>query len=320
LPSPVPADVARGIAVLRSARRVLVTGLADAPAATVQAACDVAESLNAAICPGGADVASPLGPVVIRAGEVTADRDELRTRADLVLAWFCDPDSLWPGFGEELLVRGPDDPGPRQVLAVGPESVACATRHVPLPAAAAVDATRVLEGLLLGHGPPPGNTAAAAVAVACGELLTAIRSASCVAFLTCRDGDPTGLAAWATSRLVRQVAHERPAFAVPLPGMTTAGDPATTVMTWRYGAAGAIARADRLGGDFRPSECSAAALVARGEVDAVLAVGRVPPEVEAAIAAHAGTLAVIRIGAADVGWLTAVVRGLRSPGDARIVS
>jgi formylmethanofuran dehydrogenase subunit B len=317
LPSPAPDDVASGIAALRSARRILVTGLADAQLATVQAACDVAESLGAAICPGGADVASPLGPVVIRAGEVTADSEELRDRADLVVAWFCDPDSLRPGIAGGVLASRVGGPVPRQVVAVGPEPVAGASRHLPLPAAAAVDAARVLHALLLGHEPPPGNPAAATVAAACGELLTAIRSANCVAFLSCRDGDPTGLAAWATGLLVRQVAHERPAFAVPLPGRTTAGEPAVAVMTWRYGAAGAIARADRLGGDFRPGECSAAALVVRGEVDAVLAVGEVPPEVEAAITARAGTLAVVRIDAADVGALSAVVRGLRSPSNAR---
>jgi hypothetical protein len=52
---------------------------------------------------------------------------------------------------------------------------------------------------------------------------------------------------------------------------------------------------DAGGGDFRPAECSGAALIASGEVDAVLAVGRLPPEIEAAIAARSADLAVIRI-------------------------
>jgi formylmethanofuran dehydrogenase subunit B len=304
-------------ALLTAARRALVTGLAGAPLPTVQAACDVAEALGAAICLGDADVASPLGPVVIRAGEMTADVEELRDRADLVIAWFCDPDSLRPGFGREFLTGCPGGPATREVLAVGPAPVAGASRHLPLPTATAVDAARLLHARLLGHAPPPDNAAAALAAAACGELLTAIRAARCVAFLTCRDDDPTGLLAWATRQLVRQVAHERPAFAVPLPGRTAAA--AEAALTWRYGAAGAIARADPLGSEFRPAECSAAMLIARGEVDAVLAVGPLEAEVETAIAARGAGLTVVRIDAGDSDSLTALLRGLRERGHARNV-
>ncbi len=302
--------------VLRAARRVLITGLADSPLVAVQAACDLAESLGAAICPGHAEVASPLGPVMIRAGEITADAAELRDRADLVIAWFCDPDALQPGFSSEFLAARPGGPPPRDLLAVGPAACGGASRHLQLPAAAAVDAARLLHTQLLGHPPPPDNVAASVVAGCCAELLTAIHRARCVAFLTCREGDPTGLLAWATGLLVRQVAHERPAFAVPLPGRMAAGHAAEAVLTWRYGAGGAIARADRLGGEFRPSECSAAAVIARGEVDAVLAVGPLEAEVEAAIAARGEAVAVVRIEAADDDSLAAVLRGLPPRGDA----
>jgi hypothetical protein len=198
------------------------------------------------------------------------------------------------------------------VLAVGPAACAGGSRHLQLPAAAAVDAARLLHAQLLGHAPPPDNVAAALAAATCAELLRAIRGAHCVAFLTCREGDPTGLLAWATGLLVRQVAHERPAFAVPLTGRRAAG----AVLTWRYGAAGAIARADRLGGEFRPAECSAAALISRGEVDAVLAVGPLEAEVEAAIATRGAEVVVVRIDADDGDSLPAVLRGLQPREDA----
>jgi formylmethanofuran dehydrogenase subunit B len=317
--------------LLRAGRRVLVTGLADCTLEAIALACDVAEALGAAIDAGAADAASPLGPVVARAGGITADPGDLRDRADLVIAWFCDPGTLpagsdRPSFGATWLE--PPLPGerPRRLVAVGPEPWAAGCRHLPVPAEAAVDAARLLHALLLGHEVPPENAAAAAVADACGELTAAIRLATCVGVLTSRSGesDPLGLADWAVRLVVRQIAHERPAFMVPLPPVPGGGfanaAAADAVLTWRYGAAGAIARADRWGGDFRPAECSAAALIARGEVDRVLAVGRLSAEIEAAIAARAADLAVVRIddreappAAAASDWLAALLAALRGP-------
>lgn len=287
----------RAAALLRTARRVLVTGLADATLEAAQAACDLAEALGAAIDAGAADAASPAGPLVARTGSITADVEELRDRADLVICWFCDPATCDPRFTEASLAP-PAAPGDRRVVAVGPTPVAHAD-HLRLPAASAVDAARLLHALLLGHEPAADNDTAAPLTAACRELATRIRAAGCVGFLTSRDTDPLGLSAWAVNLLVRSIAHERPAFAVPLStvpaGSLGNAAGAAAVLTWRYGAAGGIARADRRGGDFRPAECSAAALIARGEVDAVVAVGRLAAEVEEAIAARAADLAVVRI-------------------------
>jgi formylmethanofuran dehydrogenase subunit B len=293
-------DVAldRAANLLAAARRVLVTGLADATLEGVQAACELAESLGAAIDAGAADAASPIGPLVSRAGSITTDFEELRDRADLVLCWFCDPDALQPGFTTGFLASPLAGGGPRRVIAVGPEPVA-GGRHVQLPAEAAVDATRLLEAILLGHDVPPENATAAVLTAACRELATAIHESACLGFVTARAADPLGLTAWAVNRLVYSVNHRKPAFVVPLAaspaGALGNATGAAAVLTWRYGAAGAIAQADRDGGDFRPGECSGAALVATGEVDAVLAVGRLAPEIEEAIAARAADLAVIRI-------------------------
>ena len=295
----VEAGIERAANLLRRARRVLVTGLADATLEAIGSACDLAETLSAAIDTGDPDAASPLGPLVARAGGVSADREELRDRADLVIAWFCDPSASDPGFAKALSAPPLPDSRGRTVLAVGPDRFAAAARHISLPAETAVAAARLLNALLLGHDVPADNPAAAAVAAACHELAGAIREASCVGVITCRETDPLGLADWAARLLVRQIAHERPAFAVPLasaaPGDLANAAGAAAILTWRYAAAGAIARADRLGAGFRPAECSAAAIIGRGECDAVLAVGRLPAEVEEAIASRAADLAVVRI-------------------------
>jgi hypothetical protein len=90
-------------------------------------------------------------------------------------------------------------------------------------------------------------------------------------------------------------------------------DPAAAVCTWRYGAAGAIARADRGGAEFRPAECDAARLVARGEVDCVVAVGTLAEHVEAALAARSTAVHVIRVtgdDAAILARLDALVAGV----------
>jgi len=288
----------RAAALLASARRLLVTGLADATLETVQAACDLAEAAGGAIDAAAAEVASPAAPPVARAGSITADLAELRDRADLVILWFADPDALAPGVAADVLPAPLADGSRREVIAVGP-APAGVGRHLPLPGEAAVDAARLLHAMLLGHPVPAGNPAADVVAGACHELATAIREAGCVGIVTCPAADPLGLATWAINLLIRAINHERPAFMFPFAarpaGRLDNATGAAAVLTWRYGAAGAIARADRLGGDFRPAECSAATMIDRGEVDLVLAVGRLPAEVEEAIASRAADLAVIRI-------------------------
>ncbi len=288
----------RAAALLASARRLLVTGLADATLEAIQAACDVAEAAGGAIDAAAKEVASPAAPLVARAGSITADLEELRDRAALVLIWWVEPDALKHSLAADVLAAPLADGSPRRVIAVGPNAVA-GGRHLPLPQDAAIDAARLLEALLLGHPAPDGNRSADVVAEACRALEGAIRAADCVGVLTCPAADPLGLSNWAINLLVRTINHERAAFSVPLAanphGRLDNATGAAAVVTWRYGAAGAIACADRLGGDFRPAECSAAAMIDRGEVDVVLAVGRLPPEVEEAIASRAADLAVIRI-------------------------
>jgi hypothetical protein len=121
----------------------------------------------------------------------------------------------------------------------------------------------------------------------------AIDEATCVAIVTDDSADRLGLEAWAMTHLVREIAHVKPAFEIPVRAADHTA--AAGVCTWRYGASGAIAQADRDGGRFQPCEASSRQLVARGEVDCVLAIGRLTDGVEEAIARHSAGLTVIRM-------------------------
>lgn len=282
---------------LRAARRVLVTGLVGASVDAAVAACDLAESLRAAVDFGHVEMARPAGPTIARAGEVTAVREELRDRADLVIFWFCDQAASDGRFIERFVSPAPRAPLRRDTLAIGPEPVlpvSAGHRHLAASRDEAVEAARLLHLLFLG-----GRTSdTGPLDVACAAARDAIAKASCVAFVTDDSSDRVGLEAWSLVHLVRAIAHAKPAFEVPL------GDAgvAATICTWRYGAAGAIARADRSGGQCLPAEASAARLVERGDVDCVAAIGTLAADVERAIAERAivergDSLAVVRVAA-----------------------
>lgn len=280
----------RDAAALRGARRALVIGCHGLAAETTVRACDLAEALGAAFDGGRVEMAQAAGPTIARIGEVTADPEELRDRADLVVFWFCDPVSVAPDFLRRFVTSATAAGRPRHAIAVGPVDVAtssAADRHLPVDAADAVDLARLLHAAVTGTTLP---AATPALAAASDALATAIGSAGCIALVT-HHRDPVGLEPWSIVGLLRGIAHGKPAFEVPL-------EPAgasEAVCAWRYGAAGAVARADRDGADVRPAECDAARLVARGEVDCVVAVGRLPETVAAAVATRGRALDVIRL-------------------------
>lgn len=297
-PMPLERGLDSAAAALVGARRVLVTGLADTTLEAIVAACDLAEAVGAAVDAGGADGSRLTGPTIARIGEVTADWEDLRDRADLVIFWFCDPTATHPRFLERFVSPGHAGASPRRTIAVGPEAVlpkGTVHHHLPLPADMQVEAARILQARLLER---PLGTVDEATSTACDEITAAIAAAECVAVVTRHDGDMLGLAPWATAAVVRTIAHRKPAFQVPLVGGIRGGTnekAAAAVCGWRYGAAAAIARADRGGGDFRPAECDARRLIDRGEVDCVVIVGRATPAVEASVAAQADGLLVVRI-------------------------
>jgi len=259
-------------ATLRSARRVLVTGLRDASLEAASAACDLAEALGAAIDFGEADVDRPAGPTIARAGAVTADPEEMRDRADLVILWGCDPAQANPAVAAFV---------PLQATVL----------RMPPPGADSVAAARLVHVLVRGGVPPAGG----AWVEACIAARDAIHRASCVAIITLDSAHQLGLEPWAITHLVREIAHAKPAFEIPLGRGGHAV--ATAVCTWRYGAAGAIARADRDGGRFLPGEASARRLIERGEVDCVVAVGQLADDVAQALSRCPGSIDVIRLDA-----------------------
>lgn len=303
------ADPDQAAAVIATARRVLLTGLVNAAAEAAAAACDLAEACEAAVDPGSPETARTIGPLVARVGSVTATAGDLRDRADLVVFWFCRPETV-----SDLARSRPTETGggsPPQVLLVGPAGPAAAGA-VPLIVAddAAVDLARLVEALIRDAAVDaaacdPGTLAAAR------DLASAIAPAGTVGFVTDWRQDAVGLAAWSTTSLVRTIAHRKPAFEVP---RGERDDAATAVCTWRYGACGGIERADRDGGRFLAAEADAVRLLDRREVDCVVLVGAATPEVSAAIDRRATDLAVVRLvaDAAAVEGVTARVRDRRN--------
>ena len=300
--SPIDRETAieRAAEVLVSARRVLVTGLANAPLEAITAACDLAESLGAAVDTGLPESARAAGPTIARAGEVTAAFEELRDRADLVIFWCCDPFKSHPRFIERFVTPPLADGRPRQTIAIGPDSVmpdASSHRHLPLSRDLAVEAARLLHLRIAGRHAP--DTLDGPLASDSSQLHDAIRSATCVAIVTSDAADPVGLEAWSIVHLVRTIAHERQAFQIPLGAGLAAGGAnaagAAAACTWRYGAAGAIACADPMGSLFLPGEADARRLIDRSEVDAVVILGRLSGPLEQAIADRGDAVSLVRI-------------------------
>jgi len=293
-PEPATGHIDAHATTLAAARRVLLTGLIGASVEAARAACDLAEALGAAVDFGATDLDRPAGPTIARAGSVTADPAEMHDRADCVILWGCDPAATHPAIAALLPQR------------------AVVLRMPPTPATS-VAAARLLQHLVRGGQPP---AATGPVVDACIAARAAIEKASCVAIVTDDAHDPLGLTAWSITHLVRDIAHLKPAFEIPLRAADQAAAAATC--TWRYGAAGAIARADREGSRFLPGEASARRLVERGEVDCVLAIGVVADRVEEAIARRGDGLTIIRM-PADVQPLGALLAAIdrRAPGGRR---
>ncbi|MEX0671315.1 MAG: hypothetical protein WD060_12760 [Pirellulales bacterium] len=303
--TPREAAIDRAAAMITTARQVLVTGLADATLESITIACDLAEAVGAAVDASSSETSQASGPTIARAGEVTAEWEEVRDRADLVVFWFCDPAASHPRFIERFIVLPTAAGIPRHTIAIGTEPVMPASpthRHVALPITAAVDAARLIETMVIGVGGGPLCICDAAVVSGAEAVAAAIATAGCAAIVTKRGADPVGLGPWSAARLVRAIAHTKPAFEIPLAGGIDSGANlagAAAVSTWRYGAAGGIAQATRGGGAFLPAECDAIRLIDRNEVDCVVAVGRLPPAIEEAIARRTAALGLVRVAPAN---------------------
>ena len=230
---------------------------------------------------------------------MTAAFEELRDRADLVIFWCCDPTKSHPRFIERFVTPPLAGGRQRQTIAIGSGSVmpdASTHRHLPLARDLAVEAARWLQMRIAGRHSTLTDTPLAATCVAVEE---AMQSADCVAIITGDTDDSVGLEAWSIVHLVRTIAHDKHAFQIPLGAGLAAGGAnvagASAVCTWRYGAAGAIARADRMGSLFLPGESDARRLISRGEVDAVVALGRLSSLLEQAVTDRGDAVSLVRI-------------------------
>jgi len=305
-----PADVAAAIAAaaarLSAAQRVLVTGLNDLTIEGVTKACDVAETLGAAIAPAVDDACHPGGSMIARCGEITAAWEELRDRADLVIFWGHDPADSNPRFVERFVA--PPLPFPRRTIAVGrvPLRIPPSADHVHLPLDADDDEVDLARLLLASVLERPLGAAPERLRDATFALRSAIDAARCVGIVTGRP-DPLGLSAWSVVGVVGALSRRMPAFQVPLDSGAHAPNAAgaKAVLTWRYGANASTARAGVAGG----SPAEAIDLVATGAVDSILVLGRLPPHVDEAISTGINPRGVIRIapdapqGAHDGVWV-----------------
>ena len=297
-----PAAVAAAIATAAGrrggARRVLVTGLNDVTIEGVTAACDVAETLGAALSPAGENARHPGGPTIARCGEITAAWEELRDRADLVIFWGHDPAGSQPRFVERFVA--PPLPHPRRTIAVGttPLCDPPSSDHAHLlldDDDDDVDLARLLLASILDR---PRGTVSPRLEVAAAALREAIDTARCVAFVTGRP-DPHGLSRCGVIEIVRALSRRLPAFEIPLdaPPLAPNAAGAALALTWRYGTAAGALRAVAGGAATIPPSrpVDALGLVTAGGVDAILAVGRLPPRLDDLIRGQIDPRGVIRI-------------------------
>jgi formylmethanofuran dehydrogenase subunit B len=292
-PATVDDAIAAAAGRLAKAGRVLVTGLGGAAIEGVREACFLAESLDAAIIPGSDEAGRHGGPLIARCGEITAAWEELRDRADLVLFWGHDPASTHPRFIERFVAlplaeRARD----RRTISIGALSAPPSTRHLQLDGAE--DEATLARVLLAGLMNRPCGDLPTGIAAAAATIRAAIDEAQCVAFVTGRH-DPVGLSRWAVVELVRFLSQRLPAFEIPLPdpsaGPNAAG--AAAVLTWRYGTASGSGAARNAPTTSPPP--SAIDLVTAGGLDAIVAVGRLPASLDAAIGRLPAPTSVIRL-------------------------
>lgn len=272
-------------ALLVRARAAVVYGLAGASLEAQAVAVGLADRLGAAIdvVDGDENVAARLA--VARVGHVSATLGEVKSRADLVIYWGCDPATTHPRHMERYAVepRGRFVPGGRAdrfVIVVDGERTATAESadlFVPVEPGRWLALLSVLRGMLRA-----GRLDRAAVESATG-VAPALLSALFERLKGCRYGAlfhgtamvraPGGracLEALFSLARERNLAGAGRFVVLPLGGPGN-GAGASAVMGWQAGAPGALDFA-RGYPRFLPAEGGARERLARGEADLLLAV------------------------------------------------
>ena len=92
---------------LLSAQRPLLTGLASTTLDAIQLACRIADCIDASVDANDYENLILTAPTAIRVGKVSAELEELRDRADLVIFWGVDPSIKSTRFIERFIKPKP---------------------------------------------------------------------------------------------------------------------------------------------------------------------------------------------------------------------
>jgi formylmethanofuran dehydrogenase subunit B len=251
-------------AILREARAPLVYGVGETSCEAQRRAVALAEAAGAIVDPAGGE---GIGLAFQALGSSTATFGEIRDRAELVVAWRADPVVTNPRLLGRLRIES------RPLVVVDAQRTATAEEadaFVELDAALDFEALWALRALVTG---------AAFDRVRAGDLpLDALdelaRRLLAVPHVAVLYGALDELGALALLSLVRDLSRDRHAVTLGLRGDGN-GRGAEDVLAWQTGFPSAVSFA-RGHPRASPGELSAAKLLERGEVDAVLVVASDP--------------------------------------------
>jgi formylmethanofuran dehydrogenase subunit B len=251
-------------AILRTARAPLVYGLGHTSCEAQRRAVALAEAAGAILDPARA---GPAGRAFQAIGSSTATFGEIRDRAELVVAWRADPVSTHPRLPGRLRLEA------RTLVVVDDARTATAERadaFVERAAARSFEALWALRAMIR-RAPFDRDHAGALPLADLDALAERLLAAQHVAVLY---GDRLGdeVDALALFELVRDLSRDRHAVTLGLRSEPNARG-AEDVAGWQTGFPAAVSFAR---GHPRSGGLGAAALLERGEVDAVLAVAADP--------------------------------------------
>jgi formylmethanofuran dehydrogenase subunit B len=253
-------------AILRDARAPLVYGLGQTSCEAQRRAVALAEAAAAIVDPAGASGASLAFQAI---GSSTATFGEIRDRAELVVIWRADPAASNPRLLSRLRVES------RPLVVVDEQRTAtaeAAAAFIALDAAHDFEALWALRALVTGAS-LDRDRAQELPLEALDDLAQRLLGARHVGLI---HGALDELGALALHSLVRDLSRERHAVTLGLRADGNARG-AEDVLAWLSGFPSAVSFA-RGYPRANPGELDAAALLARGEVDAALLVATDPLE------------------------------------------
>jgi formylmethanofuran dehydrogenase subunit B len=257
--------------ILSQARAPLVWGLSQTSCEAQRRAVALAEAIGAVVDPAGGGAA---GPAYQAIGSSTATFGEIRDRAELVVVWRADPAATNPRLlGRLRLDRAAR--GSRALVVIDAQRTATAEEA---DAFIALDAAHDFEALwalraLVGGAPLDRDRIEELPLDGLDDLAERLLGARWAAVI---HGTVDELGALALFSLVRDLSRDRHAVTQGLSGDGNARG-AEDVLAWQTGFPAAVSFA-RGYPRANPGELSAAALLARGEVDAALVVTSDPLE------------------------------------------